>query len=88
MAFIPSEQFRLKQRVDQIDEQSCGHERSERIIKDHDAISSKLFASVDIRDRYSEEAECERHHQNVHHGNAPNAISRGCQQMPHCAMLL
>jgi hypothetical protein len=26
MAFIPSEQFRLEQRVDQIDEQSRGHE--------------------------------------------------------------
>jgi len=69
MAFIPSEQFRLKQCVDQIDEQSRGHERSERIVKDHDAISSQLFASVDIRDRYSEEADRERHHHDIHHGN-------------------
>ena len=69
MAFIPSEQFWLEQRVDQVDEQSGGHERSERVIKNHDLISSQLFASVDIRDRQSEEADCEHHHHDVHHGN-------------------
>jgi hypothetical protein len=39
-SFIPSEQFRLEQRVDQIDEQSRGYERSERVVKNHDCISS------------------------------------------------
>src|SRR6516162_202502 len=70
----PSEQFRLEQRVDQIDEQTGGHERSERIVKDHDPISSELFAGVDIRDRQGEEADPECHHHDVHHRNAPNQI--------------
>jgi hypothetical protein len=74
MAFIPSEQFWLEQRVDQVDEQSGGHERSERVIKNQDLISSQLFASVDIRDRQGEEADCEHHHHDVHHGKLPNAI--------------
>jgi hypothetical protein len=68
MAFIPSEQFWLEQRVNQIDEQSGGHERSERIIKNHGSISLQLFARVDIRDRQSEEADRQRNHHDVHHG--------------------
>jgi hypothetical protein len=39
MASIPSEQFRLEQRVDQVDEEPRSHERSERIIKDHVCVS-------------------------------------------------
>src|SRR6516162_1830830 len=74
MAFIPSEQFWLEQRVDQINEQPSGHQRSERVVKDHDPISSELFAGVDIRDRQREKADCERDHHDVHHGNAPNEI--------------
>jgi hypothetical protein len=74
MAFVPSEQFRLEQRVDQIDEQSRGHERSERVVKNHDSFSSQLFAGVDISDRHSEEADRERHHHDVHHGNAPDEV--------------
>src|SRR5215831_18633223 len=38
MAFIPSEQLWLEQRVDQIDEQSGGDERSKRVIKNHGRI--------------------------------------------------
>jgi hypothetical protein len=68
MAFIPSEQFWLEQSVNQVDDQSRGYERSERVIKNHDSISSQLFASVDIRDRHGEEADRERHHHEVHHG--------------------
>jgi hypothetical protein len=82
MALVPSEQFRLKQRVDQIDEQTGGHERSKRVVKDHDPISSELFAGIDIRDRQGEEADPERHHHDVHHGNAPNEILKKCQQIP------
>jgi hypothetical protein len=74
MAFVPSEKFRLEQRVDQINEQSRGHERSERVFKDHDPISSELFAGVDIGDRQREEADRECHHHEVHHGNAPDEI--------------
>ena len=74
MAFYPSEQFRLEQRVDQIDEQTGGHESGQRVIKNHDPISSELLAGVDIRDRQREEADRERHHHDVHHGNAPNEI--------------
>jgi hypothetical protein len=74
MAFIPSEQFWLNERVDQIDEQSGGHERGKRVVKNHDCISSQLLASVDIRDRNGEEAERERDHHDVHHGNAPNEL--------------
>jgi hypothetical protein len=74
MAFYPSEQFWLEQRVDQIDEKSRGHERSERIVKDHDPISSELFAAVHIGDRQREEADRERHHHEVHHANAPDEI--------------
>jgi hypothetical protein len=70
----PSEQFRFEQRVDQINEQSRGHERSERIVKDHDPISSELFAGVNIGDRQREEADRERHHHDVHHENAPDEI--------------
>jgi hypothetical protein len=68
----PSEQFWFEQRVDQINEQSRGHERGERIVKDHDPISSELFAGVDIGDRQREEADRERYHHDVHHGNAPD----------------
>src|SRR5262252_10209517 len=39
MAFIPSEQFWLEQRVDQIDEQPGGDQRSERVVKNHGPIS-------------------------------------------------
>jgi hypothetical protein len=78
MASIPSEQFWLEQRVDQIDEQSGGHERSKRVVKNHDAIPSQLFAGVDLRDRRGEEAERERYYHDIHHGNAPSVI---CQQM-------
>jgi hypothetical protein len=67
MAFIPSEQFWLEQRVHQIKEQSGGHERSKRVVKNHDSISSQLLASVDIRDRNGEEAEREYDHHDVHH---------------------
>ena len=72
MAFIPSEQLRLEQRVDQIDEQSGSHQRSQRVVKNHDAISSQLLAGVDIRDGYCEERDRERDHHEVHHGAAPN----------------
>ncbi len=74
MAFIPSEQFRLEQRVDQIDEQTGGHERSERVIKNHGFTSSQVLASVDIGDRRGEEADRKRHHHEVHHGIAPDEI--------------
>jgi len=81
MAFIPSEQFWLEQRVDQVDEQSGGHERSERVIKNHGSISSQLFASVNIRNRQSEEADRERHHHDVHHGKLQTQFWE-MQQMP------
>src|SRR5262249_23591403 len=68
MVFIPSEQLWLKQCVNQIDEQRGGDERSERVIKNHDLISSQLFASVDISDRRGEEADRERDHYDLHHG--------------------
>jgi hypothetical protein len=71
MAFYPLEQFWLEQRVDQIDEKSRGHERSERVVKEHDPISSELFAGEDISDRHGEEADRERHHHDVHHWSAP-----------------
>jgi hypothetical protein len=74
MDFIPSEQFWLEQRVDQVNEQSSGHERRERVIENHDLISLKLLAGVDIRNRHGEEAERERHHHDVHHRNAPSVI--------------
>jgi hypothetical protein len=74
MAFVPSEQFWLEQRVDQIDEESGGHECGERIVKNHDCISSQLLAGVDIRDRHGEEGDREHHHHDVHHWNAPNGI--------------
>ena len=80
MAFIPSEQFWLEQRVDQIDEQSGGDQRSERVVKNHDPISSELFAGVDIRDRQREEAYCERDHHDVHHGNSPNEILKSASR--------
>jgi hypothetical protein len=74
MAFYPLEQFWLEQRVDQIDEKSRGHERSERVVKEHDPISSELFAGEDISDRHGEEADRERHHHDVHHRSAPDEI--------------
>jgi hypothetical protein len=74
MAFIPSEQLWLEQRVDQIDEQSAGDDGSERVVKNHGSISSQLLAGIDIGDRCSEEADRERDHHDVHHGNAPNKI--------------
>jgi hypothetical protein len=80
MAFIPSEQFWLEQRVDQINEQPSGHQRSERVVKDHDPVSSELFAGVDIRDRQREEADCERDHHDVHHGNSPNEILKSASR--------
>jgi hypothetical protein len=76
MVVVPSEQLGLEQSVDQVDEQTGGHERRERVIKDHDAISSELFAGVDIGDRQREEADRERHHHDVHHGNAPDEFSK------------
>jgi hypothetical protein len=76
MAFIPSKQFRLEQRVNQIDEQPGGYERSKQVVKNHDSISSQLLASVDIRDRHDEEADRERHHHDVHHGSAPETMRR------------
>jgi hypothetical protein len=82
MAFIPSEQFGLEQRVDQIDEQTGGHERSERVVKDHDPISSELFAGIDIRDRQGEETDRERHHHDVHHRSAPNGILKNTSRCP------
>jgi hypothetical protein len=33
-----SEQFRLEERVDEVDEKAGGHERGERIIKNHGAL--------------------------------------------------
>jgi hypothetical protein len=88
MDFIPSEKFWLEQRVDQVNQKPGGHERRERIIENHDLISLKLLAGVDIRNRHSEEADCERHHHDVHHGYAPKRNSGECQQMPKGETLL
>jgi hypothetical protein len=64
-----SEPLRPQQRVDQVDQQAQGNERSERIVKDHDSFSSIPVDGMGVANRKCEETERKRNHHNVHHGS-------------------
>jgi hypothetical protein len=68
MDIIPLEQLGLKQRVDEVDEQSRDHEARERIIEDHDGFPLQQVAGIDVADRQREKSEADGEHDDVHHG--------------------
>jgi hypothetical protein len=61
----------MQQRENKISQQTDGNERGEGIVEEHDPFSSTPVAGVGIGDRKREEAERNRNHQNVHHGENP-----------------
>jgi hypothetical protein len=66
-----SEVLGPEQRVDEIDQQSERHDRSERIVETHDPFSSEPVTGVAVADRQHEKAEPDGQHDDVHHLGAP-----------------
>jgi hypothetical protein len=57
---LPSETLWPEKGVDEIDEQSGGHDRRERVVEGH-RLSSEPLAEVAVSDRGRKESECARH---------------------------
>ena len=70
-----SEALRPQQCVGQVEQQAERNESGERIVEDHGVAPLQPFAGVGIADACNEEAEGERQHDNVQHGNVP--VHRG-----------
>lgn len=70
-----SEALWPQQRVSQVEQQTERNEAGERIIEDHGFAPLKPFAGVGVTYACDEEAESERQHDNVQHGNFP--VHRG-----------
>src|SRR6266508_598038 len=66
-----SEALGPQQRVGQVKQQAERDETGERVIEDHGLAPLEPFASIGIADACHEEAERERQHDDVQHGNVP-----------------
>ena len=63
----PSEPLGAEQGVGEVDEQAQGHETAERVVEEHDAISSEPVARDGVADRESEKGKADGHHDQVEH---------------------
>ena len=63
----PSEPLGPEQGVGEVDEQAQGHEAAERVVEEHDAISSEPVAGDGVADREREEGKTDGHHDQVEH---------------------
>jgi hypothetical protein len=52
------------------------------------AVSSQTVAGVNVADRQRETDKADRHHDGIHHGNAPNSYFLSLQQTPFGARML
>jgi hypothetical protein len=68
MVVVPSELLGPEQGVGEIDEQTHGHERRERIVEGHRRLLEPV-TGIDVANRQREEDDADGDHDDVHHGN-------------------